>query len=305
MENQELLHWGIKGMKWGVRRYQNKDGTLTPAGKKRYGNDGPDGDKSSASDKSSNPRKKSVSEMSDEELVRAINRARMEDTYRSLRPEEVSSGRKLYETVRDDVVKPAAINAGKRFLEKGLNKITDNTFKDVTDPDSIAGLEKMAKKLELKNKIDKLKNKVDDESWDDKLKKQTWEKNEKNKELDDLERENKVNEAKRKRDESKGTDSDSSSKSGDSDNTSGKKTDDSDDSKVHTGTVFGEGTSKGSQSRKNGEKWWKDADFQDVDYTEVKDSSYTKSGKDYTDDFMDDYNLVLISGLLDDPRKKK
>lgn len=32
----ELYHWGIKGMKWGVRRYQNKDGTLTPAGKKRY-----------------------------------------------------------------------------------------------------------------------------------------------------------------------------------------------------------------------------------------------------------------------------
>lgn len=31
----ELYHWGVKGMKWGVRRYQNKDGTLTAAGKKR------------------------------------------------------------------------------------------------------------------------------------------------------------------------------------------------------------------------------------------------------------------------------
>ncbi len=31
-----LYHYGVKGQKWGVRRYQNKDGSLTPSGKKRY-----------------------------------------------------------------------------------------------------------------------------------------------------------------------------------------------------------------------------------------------------------------------------
>lgn len=34
MEN-ELYHYGVKGMKWGVRRYRNEDGSLTAAGKKR------------------------------------------------------------------------------------------------------------------------------------------------------------------------------------------------------------------------------------------------------------------------------
>ena len=32
----ELSHWGIKGMKWGRRRFQNSDGSLTPAGRERY-----------------------------------------------------------------------------------------------------------------------------------------------------------------------------------------------------------------------------------------------------------------------------
>lgn len=35
-EPYELTHWGIKGMKWGIRRFQNKDGSLTDAGGKRY-----------------------------------------------------------------------------------------------------------------------------------------------------------------------------------------------------------------------------------------------------------------------------
>lgn len=42
MDYNEIYHHGIKGQKWGVRRYQNKDGSLTPAGKKRQRDTSPE-----------------------------------------------------------------------------------------------------------------------------------------------------------------------------------------------------------------------------------------------------------------------
>ena len=71
MERKELYHWGVKGQKWGVRRYQNKDGSLTPAGKKRYDNWSDDA-KTATSLK-----KKNINEMSNAELKKLNERIRL------------------------------------------------------------------------------------------------------------------------------------------------------------------------------------------------------------------------------------
>ena len=84
--NNELIHHGIRGMKWGVRRYQNKDGSLTPAGKKRSSN-------TIHEDYIKSHTKKSSKSMSDAELRSRINRLEMEKKYTQLSTEHVNKGK--------------------------------------------------------------------------------------------------------------------------------------------------------------------------------------------------------------------
>ena len=75
ISQNELYHHGIKGMKWGVRRFQNEDGSLTAAGKKRYDDDQTGSDKrmSSSSD-SKTPRKGLIQKRKDKLTERYISK---------------------------------------------------------------------------------------------------------------------------------------------------------------------------------------------------------------------------------------
>lgn len=131
METDVLVHHGIKGMKWYQRRYQNKDGSLTPQGKIRYGAVYKKGSKPSTfSSESSKPKTKSVSEMSDQELQAAINRKRLEAEYARLNPKQVSKGQKFAKAVMNDVVIPAAKNVGKAYVEQQLKKALGITIEE-------------------------------------------------------------------------------------------------------------------------------------------------------------------------------
>lgn len=166
----ELAHHGIRGMRWGIRRFQKRDGSLTPAGKRRRAQMEEESDNDSAD---TQPVKKTASNMSDDELARAITRARMEDEYRRLRPEPKQPEKNAFaKQMLNDVVKPAAINSGKKLVQEAMDSLVKKITGDKVDPDSVDALKKTFEKLDYKQKIDKLRNPDKYLSEEDKNKRQ-------------------------------------------------------------------------------------------------------------------------------------
>lgn len=214
--DDELTHWGIKGMRWGVRRYQRKDGSLTPAGKKRLETENAslkkeaqvlknrkstqakfdrlaakrkaiedekkaldDADKTRLGKKGKNSDSgetaqttKSLKDMTDDELLKAVNRGRLEDAYRQLYPEPPVK-KSLMKKMVDDVVAPAALNSGKKFLESALTKAGENLLKGKVDPNSIEALTAIRDKLKIQTEIEEYRN-GGKYNWDNLLKKQQY-----------------------------------------------------------------------------------------------------------------------------------
>lgn len=160
MDNYQLYHWGIKGMRWGVRRYQNKDGSLTPAGRKRYEDEGGGSGSSNGGTKGSS---KTLSSMSDAELRDKLARLRMErdilDTQRqisNLEPQHISAGKRFLTTVGKDVIAPSAAAAGKNLLTQFLTSKGSKMLGLQTD-DALGDLKKTVESLELKKRYSEVK----------------------------------------------------------------------------------------------------------------------------------------------------
>lgn len=149
MDDNMLNHSGIKGMRWGIRRWQNKDGSLTPEGKKRYADDAEHDEPHEDHNKA---RSKSATSMSDKELQDAILRLQREKMYGDLTKPKVSKGREFADKAISKIGDKTLEVAVNKLGEKVLNKAFEGAF-DFAGQKAMAGIGMSAKGREFLRKF--------------------------------------------------------------------------------------------------------------------------------------------------------
>lgn len=120
MNKGELMHYGVLGMKWGVRRRQS---TIKKSSNKT------DSDPKESKVK----KKKSVSELSDTELRQAINRIQMEKQLAQLTAKEKSAGAKFVTDVLTNAAKQTATSYTAKYMAKGMDALIAQAAKQAAN----------------------------------------------------------------------------------------------------------------------------------------------------------------------------
>lgn len=119
-----LIHSGIRGQKWGIRRFQNKDGTWTAEGKKRRAvKEGYSGKPDKKSKDETKKEKIEISKMSDDELRSRINRMQLEEQYKQYLAKANPKKKSKVKEVMSKLAENAAMTIGNKAVESIANKM--------------------------------------------------------------------------------------------------------------------------------------------------------------------------------------